>query len=231
MDKILFTYIVPTQLKFGGLEKHLSNICDCQFIDRVIIVNSSGKNYYPTEFGKPLYQHRDKILVINSSNGTAFKNMAWNVGVCYIKKSSNYIILASDFLTFDSSVINLVVEQIDDLPKLGVIGMHDEVLGEYNDVNYIYTEEVNELNPKFGTLMFLERNKYVPIIGVKHLYGDKYIFNALKDKGFNNFTLRSDSFRIKNEAIEYSIEERLQIALDTDFWKTYHENKKGLLIK
>lgn len=226
MRDILFTYIVPTKLRFPGLEQHLSNVCDSQYIDRVVVLNSSDKNYRPTEPNKLLHKHREKILVVNSSRGSSFKNPAWNIGMHYARIQSHHIILASEFLEFDASVINLIAEQINDIDNLGVIGLHDEIIGDYSEVNYIYTQETNECNSSFGTLMFLEKKKYVPITGAKHLYGDKILFDKLKEKGYQNLLLRSDTFRIKDNSMELSLEEKLQVSLDTQYWNSL---TKGLI--
>ncbi len=231
MRGIIYTYIVPSKIRMAGFEEQIADVCGCQFVDRVIIINSDGKTYQPTDLrtGSILYEHRNKVMVVNTNRGTDFKNPAWNAGTFYTKPICNYFILASEFIRFDANVINLVTEQLEDLSNLGVLGVSDDVIGEIEDINYVYTKEVDECNDKFGTLMFVPKKKYNNIVGVKHIYGDKFIFRNMKDKGFKNYVLKSDTFRIKDNTPEPSLEERLQIALDNKSWEEMFKNKRLII--
>ena len=232
MRDILYTYIVPSKIRSNGFEEHIYNICSNHYIDRVVIINSDGRDYRPTETGKILYKHRDKILVVNSTRGVDFINQGWNVGICYAKQSSSYFILANEFLKFDADVISLVSLQIEDLSNLGVLGIDNEIITEndFEDINYIYTHEAFECNDKFGTLMFIPRKRFIQINGVKCIYGDKFIFKSLKEKGCSNYVLRSDTFRIKDNSPALSNEDRLQIALDKKFWGEISVNSNKLIL-
>jgi hypothetical protein len=220
MEEVIFTYVVATTLTYDGFEEQIANICKSPFIDRVIILNNSGKAYSPTDFNKPLYENRNKILVVSSSKGTSFKNSAWNVGIWYAKPVCSHLILATEYLSFDASVINLVAEQITDLDNLGMLGIDSEILTKNeSELNYIYTSEINECESSYGELLFIPRKNYLQIpSGIMIYFGAEFLFKRLKERGLSNYSLKSDTFRINNLAPAYTDLERLRISLDKKYW-------------
>lgn len=214
-----FSYIVPTLLKFEGFNEHISNVLDLDCIEDVIIINNSGN--------KRLELVSEKIKLIKPSF-SPFCNGSWNLGVEH--SNSDYIILATDDVVFDTQVIKDVSNLIESLPNLGILGANHDVvvekLPEYKNINIHAAGSQREYC--YGLLMFMKRINYTPIpADIRHFYGDDYLYYIMLEKGLQNYVIVSDTFKIQTEvgSMSRSKETQNRIEKDRYFWMTNYYQK------
>ena len=217
-----FSYIVPTLLKFEGFNEHISNVLDLECIEDVIIINNSGN--------KRLELVSEKIKEIKPGF-SPFCNGSWNLGVEH--SNSDYIILATDDVIFDTQVIKDISNRIEGLPNLGIIGANQDVvveqLPEYKNIDIYSAGSQREYC--YGLLMFMKRINFTPIpADIRHFYGDDYLYYIMLEKNLQNYVIVSDSFKIQTEvgSMSKSIETKNRIEKDRYFWMTnyYHKFSK-----
>lgn len=220
---VKFSYIVPTVLKCADkFYQQLYTLRKSDFISEIIIINNSDTS---------LYTEEEKTKIIKPEI-PSFCNGAWNIGVEH--STNDYIILATDDILYDISLIEYIASNIGTIPNLGLIGMdYNLSTQEYNkdyvlDLSNTYIQQAGtQREYGFGFIMFLKRINYTPIpYQIRHWYGDDYLYYTMLEKNLNNFILRSDSFRIKTEAgsMSGSYETKNRIEQDREFWmNNYYE--------
>jgi hypothetical protein len=216
---VKFSYIVPTLLMFERFNEHISNVLELDCIEDVIIINNSGN--------KRLELVSEKIKQIKPSF-SPFCNGSWNLGVEY--SNSDYVILATDDIVFDVKVIVDITNQIATLPNFGLLGMNYDVvvnkLPKYKGIQIHASASQREYC--YGIMMFLKRINFTPIpADIRHFYGDDYLYYIMLEKGLQNYTIVSDTFKIDTEigSMSKSKETQNRIEKDRIFWMTNYYNK------
>jgi GT2 family glycosyltransferase len=214
---------VPTIGKFDGLKKQLSQISKCQSVGEIIIINNNKTYNLKIDDFKDCFDGFDRVIVFNSLK-ELYCNGAWNAGMFLSDKRFQYAILATEDLEYDAKVIDLVAEQIDAIPKLGILGMDWTIMteGDLPELNYIYIDEgPTQREYGFGLMMFLNKSNWVQIPdGIRHWYGDDFLYYTMLEKDLTNYLIKSDTFRIKTVAGSMSTSETTlnRIAEDKKFW-------------
>ena len=218
---IKFSYIVPTICKFPRLEEQLTKIGNTECIDEIIIVNNSG--------GLQIPQIQTKAPVIEiTPKEPSFCNGAWNIGAEAAK--NDYIIISTEDLIYDANVLNMIAEQIDKLPNLGVLGMDWNIASDHcPPLQSIWMQEAGtQREYGFGFMMFMKKINFTPIpTGVKQWYGDDFTYYMMLERGLKNYIIKSDSFRIETVAgsMSYSEETKARIESDKIYWRSNYYDK------
>lgn len=167
----MFTVIIPTIWKANTFEKQLIELCNCKFIDEIILINNNKDNTPNIDILnniKILHIKPDKNLIVNPS---------WNIGVKLSK--NNNICLLNDDILFDINLFEFMLKHKD--KTLCGISM-DNCEGEFRLV------EANTRTHCFGCMMFLRKDSYNIIPdNLLLLYGDDYLFHKNIKNGNKNY--------------------------------------------
>lgn len=216
----MFTCIIPTIKKSEKWRIQLPLLLENQFIEKVIIVVDLIEPYFAdidlyAELGVPKI---DKIL-IHYTGGGYFCNGSWNKGVELAKDAEN-IILVNDDIVFDPQSINRMADT--NLEVFGIIGLSND--GVF--------KEVISRPFGFGQLMFMKKKHFTPIPkGIKHWYGDDWLFYQMSLKGKPNYTLNCRIFEKEESASSGSEIVLEQIKKDTEWWELNNEPFKQFFWK
>lgn len=170
----MITVIVPTIWKASTFEIQLTGLCDCDYVDEVILINNDQRN-------TPNYNilNNKKITHI-SFYENIFVNPAWNIGVSL--SANNNICLLNDDILFDIEVFKFM--SFNKNISLCGIDMFSE-----NEVFVL--EKINERPKGFGCMMFLRKDKYHEIPKeFLVFYGDDYLFRKNILSGNENYCLK-----------------------------------------
>ncbi|MBQ8476770.1 glycosyltransferase, partial [bacterium] len=179
----MYTIIIPTlQKRLDILKKLIENLENDSSVGEIIVINNALKPL-DFEFSKLRVITKDKNLYVNPS---------WNLGVSEAKYDiigllNDDIILAPDFCT---SLKNKLPE------NFGVIGFGKNEVNIINDLSEPQQSEINlketdfiELG--FGISMFFKKENYQNIPNeLKIMYGDCFIFDSFKNRGFKNYKIQ-----------------------------------------
>jgi hypothetical protein len=215
---VKFTYIVPTLLKFDRFYEQIYQISKLDCIKEIVIINNSE--------GKEVEKISEKIKEIKTNSSELYCNGSWNIGVEHAE--SEWIILATDDVIFNINVIRSISEQIGKIGNLGIIGCNYDVLGELKPFeNVAITRAGTQREYCYGLLMFLKKINYSPIpFGIRHHYGDDYLYYIMLEKGLANAVIVSNEFKIETEigSMSGSEETKKRINLDREYWlENYYE--------
>jgi len=177
----MITVIIPTMWKALTFEIQLTQLCNCNYVDEIILINNDQKN-------TPKYKilNHNKIIHINFAENI-FVNPAWNLGISLAK--NNNICLLNDDILFDINVFEFMSQHKD----ITLCGLKMDSTDA--DLRLV---ETNERNLGFGCIMFLRKDTYTEI--PKQLlifYGDDYLFYKNKLNGYKNYCL----YGCKNNSI------------------------------
>lgn len=205
----MFTIIIPTIKKSNLWKKQIELLIENPFIKEIIIVID-----LEYEFNQDL--EFEKVRVIYTGGG-CFCNGSWNKGVEYAEDAEN-IILANDDIVFDPNIVNIVADI--NLEDFGIIGLGTE------------TKRVISRPFGFGQLMFMKRKHYTPIPeGIKHWYGDDWLFYKMSLIGKPNYTLDCRLFEREESASSGSELVQERIKKDTEWWELNNEPFKQFFWK
>lgn len=206
----MFTCIIPTIEKSDKWKKQISFLVEHDKVDEIIIIKDLPKPEISA------YYEFDKIKLFYTGGGY-FCNGSWNMGVELAKNAEN-IILANDDIVFDPYSINRMADI--NLELFGIIGLGTEF------------KEVISRPFGFGQLMFMKRKHYTPIPeGIKHWYGDDWLFYQMSLIGKPNYTLDCRLFESELSASSGSEVVQLRIKKDAEWWELNNEPFRKFLNK
>jgi hypothetical protein len=206
----MFTCIIPTIEKSDKWKKQIQFLVEHDKIDEIIIIKDLPKPEISS------YYEFDKIKLFYTGGGY-FCNGSWNKGVELAKDAEN-IILANDDIVFDPYSINRMSDT--NLEVFGIFGLGTEY------------KEVISRPFGFGQLMFMKKKHYTPIPeGIKHWYGDDWLFYQMSLKGKPNYTLDCRLFEREESASSGSEIVQERIKKDTEWWELNNEPFKQFFWK
>lgn len=179
----MISVIIPTmQKRIDILENLIKTLNSDDSVGEIIIINNAIK---PLEFSY------NKMRIITPDDNI-YVNPAWNLGFKEAKYDTVGI-LNDDIIIAD----NLCTSILATFPKdAGILGYSkNAVIPIDNTAQKPETAEIklttaDFIDFGFGIAMFLHKTSY-PIIPeeLKIMYGDCYIFDELKKKGYQNYTI------------------------------------------
>ena len=176
----MITVVIPTLWKASTFEIQLIQLCKCDYVDEIILINNNQKNTPNYEI---LTNNKIKHVKLVSN---IFVNPAWNLGISLSK--NNNICLLNDDILFDINVFEFMSSH----KNVTLCG-----LGMYSQDGDLRLVEIDVRNTGFGCMMFLTKNDYKEV--PKELlvyYGDDYMI--FKNKLNGNKTYRLDGCKNNN---------------------------------
>jgi hypothetical protein len=171
----MFTYIVPTIFGSEKWKTQLKSVIAHPYIDKVwLIVDLPREN---NDVDLSVFDENLKFKIeVYYTGGGMFCNGAWNFAMDMGVTSEN-IILANDDILYNTSVIDTMGEI--NLKEYGIIGCGSDF-------------RQHSIRPfGFGQLMFMYKHHYTTIpSGIKHHYGDDWLFYSMNEVGMPNYTIR-----------------------------------------
>lgn len=206
----MFTCIIPTIEKSDKWKKQIPFLVEHDKIDEIIIIKDLPKPEISA------YYEFDKLKVFYTGGGY-FCNGSWNKGVELAKNAEN-IILANDDIVFDPYCVNMMSNI--NLEFFGIVGLGTEF------------KEVISRPFGFGQLMCMKKKHFTPIPeGIKHWYGDDWLFYQMSLKNKPNYTLDFRLFEREQSASSGSEIVNERIKKDTEWWELNNEPFKQFFWK
>lgn len=207
----MFTYILPTIFATDRLEKQLAKVLESDLVDEVILVINSEEDLLSIK-------HKKLLKII--PNEPQYCNGAWNLGACI--SATEYIILATDDIEYDINIFSLIKEKLDN-HNTGIIGCEYQNLE--NDIKSLDSTKIIYNSHKsrpycFGQLMCMRRENFILIPeGIKHWYGDDWLFHYNILSGRVNYSISGD-FWMRSKISESSAGSNTQTRIqeDTKWW-------------
>ena len=221
-----FTYIVPTTFRFEGFIEQIANLTTCGSIGEIIIINNSDTRFVIKDFNGILSPEAEKLITIINPRVPLFVNDAWDIGLMYSAKKYEYVILSSEEIKYDASVVDLVADQIDGVPNLGILGIDWALISNqiFSKIGYIYIEEADKVEFEYGALLFLKKSNFSPVPeGIRFLYGVEFLFHRMLDKKLSNYMIKSPLFRIKRKELALSLSQQERVIKDKKWWDFFSE--------
>ena len=204
------SYIIPTILKFDGLEKQILEIGNTECVSEIIVINNSN--------GEKLPDIKCKLPIIEIiPEEPSFCNGAWNIG--FDNAKSEYIVLSTDDIEYDTNVLNMILSEIKSIEPFGLIGMdYEYISNDLSTVNDITLEEARlDREYGFGIMMIMKKDNYIKIPDdIKHWYGDDFLYYNMNDIGLKNYILKSKTFKLKTKVGSMSGSDETQNRIDED---------------
>ena len=145
----MFSVIIPTMWRSPRITQLLTDLCNCDFVGEVIIIDNDTTEYRPL----PLNAKYDIHLMAEN----IYVNPAWNYGVERAKHDN--ILICNDDINFNPSFLGIYD---DSLQHVGIIGMEFTNYQLKADHN-IHLKPMKERPYGWGCLMLIHKSKYTPI--------------------------------------------------------------------
>lgn len=145
----MFSVIIPTMWRSPRITQLLTDLCNCEFVGEVIIIDNDTTEYRPL----PLNAKYDIHLMAEN----IYVNPAWNYGVERAKHDN--ILICNDDINFNPSFLGIYD---DSLQHVGIIGMEFTNYQLKADHN-IHLKPMKERPYGWGCLMLIHKSKYTPI--------------------------------------------------------------------
>lgn len=146
----MFSVIIPTMWKSPRITKLVEDLCNCESVGEVIIIDNA-----PGEEAE--WRFHEKIS-ISFMPRNIYVNPAWNYGV--ERAQFENIAICNDDINFDPSFLKFYDDG--SLQYLGVIGMAFENYQLKADAN-IHLKAMKQRPYGWGCLMLMNKSKYVAI--------------------------------------------------------------------
>jgi hypothetical protein len=130
----------------------LTDLCSCEFVGEVIIVDNDVDADCPVNFSNP---HPN--LKIEMMDKNIFVNPSWNYGAQRAKYDN--LLICNDDINFNPSFLGIYD---DSLQHTGIIGMEFSNYQLKADHN-IHLKPMKDRPYGWGCLMLIHKSKYVPI--------------------------------------------------------------------
>ncbi|GAA5108193.1 hypothetical protein GCM10023339_06940 [Alloalcanivorax gelatiniphagus] len=171
-----FTIVIPTLQRSPLLRELVNRLTSAPLVHEVVIINNASTRL---DMGLP----RSRVLDMASN---IYVNPAWNLGADQAR--SPFIALCNDDILFDTRILDRVASRL--RKGAGIIGPAPACVRDVDAPaprlrRHPIFVPVYERPFAFGTLMFLERDSYVPIPDdLKVWRGDDYLFRRQTRRNF-----------------------------------------------
>ena len=145
----MFSVIIPTMWRSPRIIKLVEDLCACEFVGEIIIIDNDTTEYRPL----PLSAKYDIHLMAEN----IYVNPAWNYGVERAKYDN--ILICNDDINFNPAFLSIFD---DSLQHVGVIGMAFENYQLKKDAN-IHLKVMKQRPYGWGCIMLMHKSKYVAI--------------------------------------------------------------------
>ena len=145
----MFTAIIPTLWKSPRITQLIADLCACEFVGEVIVIDNNPSEYRPTPESAKLSIH---LMPENT-----YVNPSWNYGV--ERSQFENILICNDDINFNPSFLGIYD---DSLQHTGIIGMDFSNYQLKADHN-IHLKPMKDRPYGWGCLMLIHKSKYVPI--------------------------------------------------------------------
>lgn len=149
----MFSVIIPTMWKSPRITKLITDLCNCDVVGEVIIIDNDMDADCPVNFSNP-----HPKIEIEMMDKNIFVNPAWNYGAKRAKFDN--LLICNDDVNFDPSFLNIYDDG--SLANVGVIGMAFENYKLKSDAN-IHLRAMKQRPYGWGCVMMIHKSKYVPI--------------------------------------------------------------------
>lgn len=222
----MFSYIVPSIFQSPLFEDQIRRISKIETIDEIIIINNS--TYSNQQIVFPTFE---KVKIIKGSN-TIFCNGGWNIGVENSK--SEWVVLATEDIKFQAEIFNILNIEIPKYQSVGVIGLDskspyfsqtdDDISRSISDLEL---EKITSDRPwGFAFMTIMRKNNFIPIPDdLKHWYGDDFLYYNSRNRGNNNFLIKSNTFKFhtKESSLSKDVETQKRTKLDEINWNNKYK--------
>jgi hypothetical protein len=148
----MFTAIIPTLWKSPRITQLIADLCACEFVGEVFIVDNDVDADCPVNFSNP-----HPKLKIEMMDKNIFVNPSWNYGAERAKFDN--LLICNDDINFNPSFLEIYD---DSLQHTGIIGMDFSNYQLKADHN-IHLKPMKDRPYGWGCLMLIHKSKYVPI--------------------------------------------------------------------
>ncbi len=167
----MFTAIIPTLQRSPLLTPLLDVLDRADLVAQVIVVNNAPQ---------PLTVTSTKVEVV-APGENLFVNPSWNLGVQ--RATQPRLIIVNDDVVFPEPLLDVVAERLD--RGAGIIGLDLSCLAVTPENVRPRFRPAYVRRYGFGSLMFLDRDSYVPIPhALKVWCGDDWLFRRQKRQNY-----------------------------------------------
>ena len=145
----MFSVIIPTMWKSPRITKLITDLCECDVVGEVIIIDNNPSESQPLPFSAKIALH---LMAEN-----IYVNPAWNYGV--ERSQFENILICNDDENFNPSFLGIYD---DSLQHVGIIGMAFENYQLKADAN-IHLKPMKDRPYGWGCLMLIHKSKYTQI--------------------------------------------------------------------
>jgi hypothetical protein len=145
----MFTAIIPTLWKSPRLTQLIADLCACEYVGEVIVIDNNPSEYRSTP-------ENNKLSICLMLENT-YVNPAWNYGAERAKYDN--LLICNDDINFNPSFLGIYD---DSLQHVGIIGMdftNYQLKADHN----IHLKPMQERPYGWGCLMLIHKSKYTPI--------------------------------------------------------------------
>lgn len=156
----MFTCIIPTLWKSNRTVKLVNDLCACESVGEVIIIDNEPNlpNFSTTSLHRVQVQQQTKVKIVKMERNI-YVNPAWNMGVDLATYED--ISLINDDVNFNADVFKL----FDDgsLVNKGVIGMDSANYKLLEDKTFSLETGRPKITLGWGCIIFVNKKNYIPI--------------------------------------------------------------------
>ena len=145
----MFSVIIPTMWKSPRITKLVEDLCNCESVGEVIIIDNAPGEDQPLPISAKIALH---LMAEN-----IYVNPAWNYGV--ERSQFENILICNDDVNFNPSFLGIYD---DSLQHVGIIGMAFENYQLKADAN-IHLKPMKDRPYGWGCLMLIHKSKYTQI--------------------------------------------------------------------
>jgi glycosyltransferase involved in cell wall biosynthesis len=206
----MLSLIIPTMWQCPAFPYFINLLSQADVVKEIIILDNALGKKYPEQNNKFFTSSKLKIIPLPINVGVS---IAWNIGA-EIASEENIGILNDDII-FDTSILSSIDSIISNSTDLGAIGGPNPS-DIYDGKSSIYFEKVSTLLGGWGTMIFLQKSKYIQIPEeLKIFFGDNFLFDAIESDGFQNYKIVNLPYFTSGSETIKALEEKQEIHRDS----------------
>jgi len=184
MEKIMFSFIIPTMYRSNKINDLLKTLEFESLVKEIIIIENIPQN---SEYLEELidYSFYKKVKLL-TQNENIFVNPAWNLGAQHA--SGEYLAICNDDVNFNPIILKDILHYYTNYDGIGFIGMHSSQYEKDKKPILFGIKHTESLNIGWGSLIFTKKENYIPIPNdLKIFFGDNYFLNYSKYPCYSYF--------------------------------------------
>lgn len=186
----MITVVIPTMWRYPPFLEFLKDLLSFPLVAEVVLINNDQNSCPDKNLNHP------KLVVVNPEWNIGV-NPAWNIGV---EISSNEIVcIANDDILFDFKLFSKILPYFNHNTGAICISGGEEKFGQVPVTNgnieivpWLLEDSQNYNRFGFGSLFFIEKNKWIPIPQeMKIYYGDDWMIDTQIICGRTNYSINN----------------------------------------